>query len=294
MQWWSDAVVRKEIRQSTEDFYKWQIIPLREYFQDMTLLTIGKGDVVDYQTARAADNIAPGTINHETKALKRMYAMHVHRVSTETAPRLCAKALDIGRVALLPKNGKKVRFLGKEEIKKLLEKATTPEVRLAALIGLNTGLRRANVINLTWKEVRLSKRTITLSAERMKSGQAHIIDIPEHLASIMNVWRSGSRVTPHVFPAAPDQDGKTHGPMENFRTEWEKTIAACGWDDVTFHTLRHTFASQWLMAGGDLSTLSEHLDHSSIQITKDLYGHLSREHKRKAVDSFAVAFLADL
>jgi integrase len=44
------------------------------------------------------------------------------------------------------------------------------------------------------------------------------------------------------------------------------------------------------MSGGDLATLSELLDHASIQITKDRYGHLSGEHKQKAIDQFEGVF----
>jgi integrase len=284
--WWQDAVTRKEIKQSTADYYKWQIVALDAFFSEKSLLMISKGDVLDYQTFRSKMDIASETINHETKALKRIYAMHVARTSSEDAPKLCMKAQDIGRVALLPKSGQKVRFLTKEEIKMLLEASTTPAVRMAALIGLNTALRKSNILSLTWQQVRLSKRLISLPASEMKNNEPHIVDIPEHLVPILKEWRGSNKLSKVLFP----DDEKCN----SFRTEWEKTIEACGFHDVTFHTLRHTFASQFLMNGGDLSTLSEMLGHSSIQITKDIYGHLSRDHKRKAVDQFAASFLEGL
>lgn len=285
-QWWKDAVLRKEIKQSTADYYKWQMIPLDNFFQGKSLLTITRGDVKDYQTKRSEDDIKPVTINHEIKALKRIYSMHVERTSSEIAPKLCGKAADIGRVALLPKSGKKARFLDEAEIKILLEKATTPEVKLLSILGLNTGLRKTNILGLTWQQVRLSKRIINLPAEVMKSGHDHTIDIPEHLIPVFEEWRGNNKLTRFLFP---DCTGKSA--IDTIRPEWDKTMIVCGFTDVTIHTLRHTFASQFLMTGGDLSTLSEILDHSSIQITKDLYGHLSRAHKRKATDQFATTFL---
>jgi len=36
LEWWKQAVVLKEIKQSTADFYKWQMIPLGAYFQEKT------------------------------------------------------------------------------------------------------------------------------------------------------------------------------------------------------------------------------------------------------------------
>lgn len=286
-QWWKDAVARGDLKQSTADHYKYRLVSLDAFFSDMTLLTIRKGDVMDYQTARSREGRAPVTINHEVKAIKRIYSMHVARTNSEDAPKLCGKAMDIGRVALVKKDDRKVRFLDAAEIILLLEKATTPEVKLATLISLNTGLRRSNVIELTWQEVRLSKRVIELSAEKMKNRKDHTVDIPEHLVAMLKEWRGNNKLTRFLFP---DHTGQAS--ITNFRQEWDKTIHHCGFHDVTFHTLRHTFASQFLMAGGDLSTLSEIMAHADVNITKTIYGHLSREHKKRATDQFADGFLS--
>ena len=53
--------------------------------------------------------------------------------------------------------------------------------------------------------------------------------------------------------------------------------------DLHFHDLRHTFASQFVMAGGDLYILKEILGHKSITMTQR-YAHLSPAYKAKATD----------
>jgi site-specific recombinase XerD len=45
---------------------------------------------------------------------------------------------------------------------------------------------------------------------------------------------------------------------------------------VTFHTLRHTFASHYVMRGGSLLKLQAMLGHSSVRVT-DIYAHLTPE-----------------
>lgn len=57
-------------------------------------------------------------------------------------------------------------------------------------------------------------------------------------------------------------------------------------DDVTFHTLRHTFASWAMMRGVSLKELQELLGHSSLAMTMR-YAHLAPEHLRTAVSRLA-------
>lgn len=52
---------------------------------------------------------------------------------------------------------------------------------------------------------------------------------------------------------------------------------------VTFHDLRHTYASLLLQRGARLSNVQELLGHSTIAITKDLYGHLEASHLEETV-----------
>ncbi|MDL2238283.1 site-specific integrase [Christensenellaceae bacterium OttesenSCG-928-K19] len=50
---------------------------------------------------------------------------------------------------------------------------------------------------------------------------------------------------------------------------------------ITFHQLRHSCASNLIKLGFSLAEICEWLGHSSIQITKDVYGHLDFEHKKR-------------
>jgi integrase len=59
-------------------------------------------------------------------------------------------------------------------------------------------------------------------------------------------------------------------------------LKKAGISDVTFHDLRHTFASHFIMRGGRLKELQEILGHKNISMTMR-YAHLSQEHKMKAV-----------
>ena len=74
------------------------------------------------------------------------------------------------------------------------------------------------------------------------------------------VWRSRSAFSSHL----PSNGAKIEG--------------------VTWHTLRHTFASRLVMAGVDLKTVQELMGHKTIAMTAR-YAHLAPTHKLQALET---------
>src|SRR5665647_1925464 len=64
---------------------------------------------------------------------------------------------------------------------------------------------------------------------------------------------------------------------------------ASGMTAVGLHTLRHSFATHMLEASVPLHTVSELLGHSSVAVTGDVYGHVSTEGARSAVERLSAA-----
>ncbi|MCB9026759.1 MAG: tyrosine-type recombinase/integrase [Bdellovibrionaceae bacterium] len=80
--------------------------------------------------------------------------------------------------------------------------------------------------------------------------------------------------------AFPNQKDKPHGPSARvFQEVFKRTLLRAGFkqnekNKIVFHGLRHTFASHWMMRGGDLFKLQKILGHSTPQMTQR-YAHLS-------------------
>jgi integrase len=71
-----------------------------------------------------------------------------------------------------------------------------------------------------------------------------------------------------------------------FRRRWANATKAARLDDVRFHDLRHTFASWARIAGADLATIKEAMDHSHISVTMR-YAHINPQTHRTAFDAAA-------
>ena len=69
----------------------------------------------------------------------------------------------------------------------------------------------------------------------------------------------------------------------NVGRSFDRALKRSGIRDFHFHDLRHTFASQLVMAGVDLATVRELLGHKTLTMTLR-YSHLAPSHKVKAVD----------
>ena len=282
----------------TKEWYKGQIAHLSSHFDsDLQDITVSQAE--NYLAKRMAV-VAIKTAAEEIKTLKRLFALHCRWNSARKAPSLHAVAADLGTIQMPRYNNKRTRFLTEAESQLMVKTCTVPHLKLAIQIALLTGLRYGNIVGLEWKQIDFINRTITFKPEEMKSKRLHITPLAEPLANAMVAWRKAQKkISPFVFPS-PTAPGKH---MDNMRTTWENLIIECNkilkkekkqlLDDVVFHTLRHTFASHFLMKGGDLATLSELLDHASINITKDRYGHLSNEYKKTASDRFSAQFSGD-
>jgi site-specific recombinase XerD len=67
-------------------------------------------------------------------------------------------------------------------------------------------------------------------------------------------------------------------------TRWDKLLKEAGIKDFRLYDLRHNFASQLVMRGVDIYTVSKLLGHSKVEMTK-VYAHLSDDHLQLAVNA---------
>jgi integrase len=169
------------------------------------------------------------------------------------------------------------RVLGLEEESRLLANAT-PAIQDIVLYALNTGSRIGEIFSLRWQDVNLERNLITVFAP--KTQKTRLIPINPDVRRILEFWALG-RKNEFVF-----YNQKTGTPFVDLSAGLELACKKAGISGVTWHTLRHTFASRLLERGVDIMTVKELLGHSTVTVTMR-YTHSNLDSKVAAVGKLA-------
>ena len=178
-------------------------------------------------------------------------------------------------------NARQIRFLTPKEICAILENAGDLMQRVIKIL-LYTGMRRSELVFLTWDDIDFHNKLITVQSKpeigfHPKSHRPRSIPInPDLEQLLLDLPQKGK----YLFD---DGKGKPLHCKDYYTKQFEKILKMADVKNANLHTLRHTFASNLVMAGVDLRTVQELLGHSTISVT-ERYAHLSPDHRTRAVN----------
>ncbi len=165
-------------------------------------------------------------------------------------------------------------YLTIEELKKLSHtECEYPNIKKAFLFSCLTGLRRSDILKLTWGEVHEQGEYTRIIFKQKKTGGLEYLDITPQAAELMGK-RGGQN--DNVF-------GDIYSPTCTNETI-KRWVLRAGIDkDITFHCGRHTFAVMMLDLGTDIYTVSKLLGHRELSTTQ-IYAKVLDKNKQKAVN----------
>ena len=222
----------------------------------------------------AERGVAGSTLNRYRTLLSSIFTVAVRNGRMQANP--------IGKVTLRPEPAGRIRFLSDAEEKKLRKQIRTdfPDRVAEYDLALHTGMRRAEQFNLTWAGVDLEQKNLLVMGKgsRGRGPKRRFVPINESAQKALLKLHRISNGSPFVCPRK-----KCEG-QRDFSKWFEQTVGRAGIPDLTWHDLRHTFASRLVMGGVDIRTVGEVLGHASI-VTTMRYAHLSQEHRHSAVQT---------
>lgn len=245
--------------------YEIHLKPVLKYFKGKRLDDISPFALEGYKKARVAAG-APVGVNRELTVLSTLYKMMIKWNKADSNP--------VQDVKHIKEPEGRTRWLTVEELGRLLA-ACNLCLRRIVITAIHTGLRRQNLFDLKVADLDFKRRVLT--AQQTKSGKKHTIPMNTILVETLK---------PSVVGKAPDApvfENRYGQPYKSIRTAFATACRKAGITNLHFHDLRHTNASHLIMAGVDLKTVSELLDHADIRSTQR-YCHLAQQHKRQAVE----------
>jgi integrase len=132
-------------------------------------------------------------------------------------------------------------------------------------------------------ETARSRRTLFLTPELVDLLRRHRARLAEERIAIRPAWQEYDLIFPSAVGTPLDPD--------NVSPLFSRICRRAGLGHWHLHELRHSGASLMLAQGTDLCVVSEILGHSSVAITKDVYGHLVEGQKRVAAARMSEALL---
>ena len=152
------------------------------------------------------------------------------------------------KVRLYKESTRRVRWITPEQVKQLLKELPLHQ-RDIMLFALSTGLRQANVIELTWEQVDLERCTAWIPEDKAKGNEDIHVSLSEFSVELLQ--RQLGKHKDRVFTYA----GKPVGQVNT--KAWRAALKRAGIENFRWHDLRHTWASWLVQSGTPLYDLQE-------------------------------------
>lgn len=213
------------------------------------------GEIV-FKNSKKATSVTQSTINFEHAIFKGMFN-ELKRFKKWHGEN------PLGDLKQFREKENELYFLRSDEIKRLLEAcddSRCPDLKVAVALALSTGARWGEIKNLTSSNVIPYKVTFT----KTKGGKNRTVPI-----------------TPELYQQITLKPGKLFSVTDiAFRNAIKKAGITLPKNQLT-HVLRHSFASHFMMNGGNILVLKDILGHHSITMTM-IYAHFAPSHLETA------------
>lgn len=196
-----------------------------------------------------------------------------------------------------------IKPMDETTIAQFMEAASGDEYERVLLLDLYTGLRKSELMGLSWDCVSFEDGTIYLYRQLqtvtggyqfgpLKNGKLRTITPP---ASAMRLLQEQKRVQNEMRLRAGKEWENSHGLVF---TQWDgsclcahtvykhykRIVERLSLPDLRMHDLRHTYATTSLQAGNNMKEVSEALGHHSLAFTADVYLHPTERMRKESAE----------
>lgn len=200
---------------------------------------------------------------------------------------------------------KEIKPLDEGDIGRFLQAVKGDPFEPVFLVTLFTGLRRGEVLGLTWDCVDFDAGTITINKQLQpdtkdgrsyhlvstKNGKGRIIAPASYVMKLLRTHqRKQSEWRLRAGPLWADSglvftnELGAHLSPYTVCHHYKRIVESIGLPLARFHDLRHSYAVAAIRSGDDIKTVQGNLGHATAPFTLDVYGHVTEQMKRSSAD----------
>lgn len=144
-----------------------------------------------------------------------------------------------------------------KEVKATVE-ADNPYLKAVILLGLDSGLRRGEILTLDWNDIDLDGRSIKILGTHTKTQKTRKAPLTDRtMAELISL-------------ESFDTSGKVF-PFKDFKRSWATAVKVANIDGLHFHDLRRTFVTRGQQNGVPIGTMAKLAGHSRLETTQKHY-----------------------
>lgn len=308
---WADDFLKlknaADITARQKENYRHAVEEWKQHLARYQMSDVRADDIERFLVQLQEDGKAARTVNFYHSTIRQIMQRAVGRI-------IPSNPVDLVQLTQPGRTAEKRRALTAEEQKWIWD--TPHRGQPVAVIMMLSGLRRGELAALTWADIDLKGKTITVSKTieyppndtpvlrhlTKSAAGMRVVDIPQKLVDYLSQMPRDNALVIHttdgrvMTPTAWEALWKSYMRVLNIKygtrtpadlermkkpgqRKFDMTIPP-----ITLHWLRHTFCTLLYLSGVDVVQACAQMGHADIQTTLRIYTHLDSLHKRKSVD----------
>lgn len=252
---------------------------LNLYFGKRRIGEITTESLFDYRQRRQKQGVKIATANRELEAMRRMMRFAFSKgwiirdiffgaraivTSAESVRTRILTESDQQRLLTACEGERAVTYTrthyGKTET--IIAKLTVnnPHLKAIILLAVDAGMRRGEILKLTWKDIDLEAGIVTVKASNTKTETERLVPLTDR----------AKRELERVRLFTPSDETRPF-PVVDFKHSWQTAKRIAGIDDLHFHDLRASAITRWQRDGLPLAIASKIAGHSNTKTTAKYY-----------------------
>lgn len=288
--YWLEHLVHPKVKSSTYTSYRnkmeLHVLPI---IGNISLQKLKKENI-DHLLSKLRENL-------KASSIRSIYSVLTNCIEKAVTTNLLlvnpCKGVELPRA-----ERKTVQALSVTDQKKLVQAISQNKHFFSILLALQTGLRIGEICGLKWEDIDFEndllwvKRTVQRMPSHKKVGsKTTIIEVsPKSMTSKRKIPLT--KLLKEQLLELKEKSNSDYVISNKSRAMEPRAIAyrfqvlrkKIGLEDFSFHSLRHTFATRCLEAGGNIAAISSLLGHSSIKMTLDCYTNSFFTEERQLVE----------